>query len=297
MVPLDPGAADGLIRHVSDTAFLVAHHRAVESARPDALFPVPLAAPVGGARGQALAEGLRGQAMSGWTVALRTRLIDEYVSLAIARGVDTVLNLGAGLDTRPYRLRLPAALTFIEVDHPEVIAFKEQQLRGETPRCRLERVGLDLGQVAARRQLLANVDARAGRLLVLTEGVLPYLSVEEAAALADDLRALRRVESWIVDYVSPQAMAYRRRSGVDQQMREAPFKFTPDDWHGFFRSHGWGCREMRYLPDEGRRHARRPPLPLAVRLLLAISRPFTSPARREGFRTSMGYALLEPVAR
>jgi len=40
--------------------------------------------------------------MSGWAIVIRTCIIDDYIRLAVAQGIDTVLNLGAGLDTRPY---------------------------------------------------------------------------------------------------------------------------------------------------------------------------------------------------
>jgi methyltransferase (TIGR00027 family) len=288
---------DARIRHVSDTAYLVAHHRAVESARADAIFSDPLATRLSGDRGKAIAESMVTRAMTGWMVAMRTRLIDEYISLAIARGVDTVVNLGAGLDTRPYRMRLPATLTWVEVDHPDVIAFKEQNLRGEVAACKVERAGLDLSRRPPRRQLLAQVAARASRLLILTEGVVPYLDVAAVGALADDLRGLDHLDGWIVDYVSPESIKYRKRTGVDRQMKEAPFKFEPPDWFAFFAEHGFRCREMRYLADEGLRHGRPPPFPFMARLLRTLLWPFTPPAKRQGFRTFAGYALLEPAPR
>jgi methyltransferase (TIGR00027 family) len=283
-----------LIKHVSDTAFLVAHHRAVESARPDALFADPLAARLAGDRGRDLAGGLSTSPMTGWTVAIRTRVIDDFIREALARGVDTVVNLGAGLDTRPYRLALPRSSTWVEVDYPDVIAFKEGQLAGETPACRLERVGLDLSQLEARRALLAGLDDRAAKMLILTEGVVPYLDVPAAGALADDLRALQHVDGWIVDYVSPESLAYRRRKGLDRQMSQAPFKFEPPDWQAFFAEHRWDCREMRYLVAEGRRYGRQPPLPWAARMIIKLSR-LLSPAQPPGrLNRFAGYALLVP---
>lgn len=45
-----------------------------------------------------------------FAMTLRTVAIDRLVQMAIARGVDTVINLGAGLDTRPYRMELPPTL-------------------------------------------------------------------------------------------------------------------------------------------------------------------------------------------
>jgi methyltransferase (TIGR00027 family) len=289
--------AEPLIRHVSDTAYLVAHHRAVESARRDALFADPLAARLAGARGRAIAEAAPASAMTAWSVALRTVIIDEFIRQAIANGADTIVNLGAGLDTRPYRLALPPSLTWVEVDYPDVIAFKEVELAGETPRCRLERIGLDLADGPARRQLLARLDGRATRVQVLTEGVVPYLDVGQVAELADDLRGLAHVDSWIVDYISPQAMAYGKRMGRDRYMRQAPFKFAPPDWAGFFAEHGWRQREIRYLAIEGAHRGRRAPLPWRIRLIMKLLRPFTPAQKRQGFARFSGYVVLAPAAR
>jgi methyltransferase (TIGR00027 family) len=229
--------------------------------------------------------------MTGWTVAIRTRIIDDFVAEAIARGVDTVVNLGAGLDTRPYRLPLPAALTWIEVDYPDVIAYKQEKLAGETPRCRLERVGLDLAQGEARRRFLARL---TGRPLIITEGVVPYLDLDQAGALADDLRAIPGLDGWIVDYVSPEALAYRARKGLERDMSQAPFKFRPPDWGAFFASHGWDCAEMRYLGVMGKRLGRRAPLPWMVRAIIKITRAFASREKVDRMGRFAGYALLVP---
>jgi len=56
-----------------------------------------------------------------------------------------VVNLAAGLDTRPYRMALPSGLQWIEIDLPELLAYKAETLAGETLACRLERVALDGG--------------------------------------------------------------------------------------------------------------------------------------------------------
>jgi hypothetical protein len=107
--------------------------------------------------------------------------------------------------------------------------------------------------------------------------------------------SLSHVESWIVDYISPDVMAYRKRVGADRAMAQAPFKFRPPDWPGFFAAHGWRQREVHHLPIEGARLGRRPPLPWAMRLLMTLLRPLTPPERRARFATSAGYVLLEPA--
>jgi methyltransferase (TIGR00027 family) len=295
VMPAVPPSDSPVIQHVSDTAFLVAHHRAVESARPDALFADPLAARLAGDRGHVMANRLATNKISGWTVAVRTRIIDAYILEAVARGIDTVINLGAGLDTRPYRMDLPPTLNWIEVDYPDVIAFKQERLGSESPRCNLERIGLDLSQVDFRRALLAKLNARARRALVLTEGVVPYLDLAQAAGLADDLRALDHVDSWIVDYLSPETHAWRQRSGVDRQMGQAAFKFKPADWFAFFAEHGWRSREVRYLSQVGESLGRPAPFPLPIRVVMKVLRRLAPPSRRDAFGKFVGYVLLEPA--
>ena len=103
---------------------------------------------------------------------------------------------------------------------------------------------------------------------MLTEGLIPYLDDTEVGALADELRALPGVEGWIADYISPESHAYRERSGLTRALGNAPFRFRPGDWFGFFAIHGWRPREVRYLPEEGIRLGRTAPLPRRMRWML-----------------------------
>ena len=283
------------IQDVSDTAFWIAYHRALESARPDALFRDPFAARLAGERGRRISDAMPTSAVVAWTVALRTRIIDDYIMSAVRSGIDTVLCLGAGLDARPYRMALPPELRWIEADYPHVMDYKEGILRDDTAACRVERVRIDLADVAERQKLLHRVDASSQGILVLTEGVIPYLANDEAASLAGALRSMRRARLWIVDYLSPAAVAFRRRRGVRRSMQNAPFKFAPGDWFAFFDQRGWHVKEIHYYPEEAARYARPMPLPVVARVLITVSRVWMSAKRRDELRTFGGYAMLEPI--
>ena len=281
----------GEIRDVSDTAIWVAHYRAEESRRPDALFRDPLAALLSGERGATIARtmGTMGR-YTGWTLVMRTLIIDEFIRQGIGNGVDAVVNIGAGLDTRPYRLELPASLLWVEADFPHMIQYKANLLREHAPRCALQRVGVDLSDGAARRDFLAGVASQARRVLVLTEGVVPYLTQAQVGELADELKAQPRFCGWILEYFSTQVYPYlkqRTRSGV---MRNAPFQFFPDDWDGFFLQHGWRRDTIQYFMDIGQRHHRMMPIPWWARLLVRLS----NEAARQRMRTGMGYMLVTP---
>src|SRR5262245_27077063 len=101
---------DSVVTGVADTALWVATYRARETERPDALFRDPLAGVLAGERGKKIAQALAHSEIMYWVMVLRTVAIDDLVTKAISLGVDTVLNLGAGLDTRPYRMNLPPSL-------------------------------------------------------------------------------------------------------------------------------------------------------------------------------------------
>ena len=166
-----PDDSGPLIAGISDTARWVAAYRARETERPDALFQDPLARRLAGEKGQRILEGLPSALRDSWAFVTRTVLLDRMIGDEIARGIDTVINLAAGLDTRPYRMELPAALRWVEVDLPELLAYKERVIGSEQPRCHLERAPLDLADVGQRRALLARLGAQAGRALGTHRGI------------------------------------------------------------------------------------------------------------------------------
>lgn len=150
-----------LVTNVSDTARWVAAFRATESARPDALFHDPLADRVAGERGRAIAAHTPRLMLNGWNLVTRTKLIDDLILKTIADGCDRVVNMAAGMDTRPYRLDLPSEFPWIEADLPELVAEKNELLNGESPRCALTRTAVDLADPEVRGQFLD--EALAGR--------------------------------------------------------------------------------------------------------------------------------------
>ena len=278
----------GKIEHVTDTAFWVASFRALESQRSDAVFCDPLAGVLAGEKGRGIAAAMPGRAFMAFIMTARTTGIDRLVLSAVARGVDTVLNLGAGLDTRPYRMNLPASLRWIEADFPSMISFKDEKLVAEKPRCAIERVAIDLSDRTARRALLERIAANAQSALIITEGVIPYLHDDEVARLAEDVHAVPVFRYWIQDYMGAEA----RRSAPSwrKKMTAAPFVFKAPDWFGFFEKLGFVEAETISVREQARQIGRRPPLlsPLSLPMLL----PLPEKARKQLDRI-LGYTLLE----
>jgi methyltransferase (TIGR00027 family) len=234
------------VRNVSDTARWVAYFRAIETKRPDALFKDPFAERLAGERGFQIANTLEQGNKHEWAWMARTYLFDMFVSRVVKDGADLILNLAAGLDARPYRMDLPAALQWVEVDFPEIISYKEEILASDQPKCVLERVALDLSQVTERRVLFATLNGRARKIAVMSEGLLIYFGKEDVSGLARDLAGAANFRDWIIDLASPgQLKLMQRSTGKQLSEANAGFKFGPPEGADFFRPFGWEPKDVR----------------------------------------------------
>jgi methyltransferase (TIGR00027 family) len=150
---------------------MVAACRALETARADGLVRDPFAERLAGPRGDAILQGITGWQLMCFGIGVRTRFLDDLVIETIAReGIEVVLSVGSGLDTRPWRLELPPYLRWIEADFPEMLSYKTRAMAAEEPKCRLERVAAD---VTAEAQRAALFRAAAGSLHVVTSARSP----------------------------------------------------------------------------------------------------------------------------
>ena len=262
---------DPLIRDVSDTARWMAVYRARETVRPDAVFRDPFAAALAGERGERIAAALPFGDENAWSFIARTYLFDRLVARHVAQGCDLVLNLAAGLDTRPYRLDLPASLRWVEVDLPDILDDKERILGDATPVCALERVRLDLSNADARRGLFSRIGRSAKQILVLSEGLLIYLMRGEVGELAQDLAAPPSVQHWAVDICSPGLLALlKERMGGLVNEAGAPYLFAPAEGPPFFTPYGWTPIAVRSIMKTAAKLER---LPLALRMFSMLPEP------------------------
>ena len=195
-----------------------------------------------------------------------------------------MLNLAAGLDTRPYRLDLPPDLTWVEADLPKLLAEKTQLLADQTPRCQLTRTAVDLADRVARDGFFNDALDGADKALVLTEGLLMYLEERDVAALSD---AIKRPEVtwWMLEvgFTGLKKMMNKKMAGI---LQNAPFKFAPENGLAYFEELGWRTVEVESLFEAAQRFRR---LPMLMRPLTLL--PPTDP-RHPGRRPWSVVALL-----
>ena len=281
MSPTEP-----VLRNISDTARWAAVYRARESDRQGGLFHDPFARRLAGDRGEQIARTLPAQDRNEWAWVIRTFLFDSFITEQIEQGTDMVVNLAAGLDARPYRMALPSSLRWIEVDLPEILAYKEDIHRGEKPGCALDRVRLDLSNVSARKELFEQLGRKAGKALIVTEGLLVYFTADDVGSLARDLAGPRGFQRWVLDIGSPGLVRMiQKQIGSQLSEARAPLRFAPEEGPGFFTPLGWRPVDVRSILRTAAR-ARRVPLLLRIMALLPES------AGRQGSRPWSGVCLL-----
>jgi len=278
-----------MISQVSDTAFWVASFRAMESNRIDSLFKDPLAELLTSEKGLSFTKNISKSQYVAWTVVIRTKVIDEMINSLIAEGVDTIINLGAGLDTRPYRMGIPKKIRWIEVDHVHLIDFKNETLKNEVPTCRLERWAIDLTKLSERQSFFTKINSEAKKTLIITEGVIPYLSEEQVQSLGNDLHAQNSFRFWITEYHSKEMYRHLQSQKRKKEMINAPFLFFPKDWLGFFNQLLWKEKKIVYLVPEAKKWGRNFPTPWWGKILHLIA-----PAKiKEGFQKMSGFIIFE----
>jgi methyltransferase (TIGR00027 family) len=256
--------SEPLIRDVSDTARWMAVYRARETERTDAIFKDPFARALAGERGEKIAQSVVFGEENGWSFLARTYLFDQFVAKRVAAGADLVLNLAAGLDTRPYRMDLPASLRWVEVDLDDIFDYKEQILGDAKSKCALERVRLDLSNHDARRGLFNRLAREAKNVFVMAEGLVVYLMRDEVAALAQDLNAPSSFTHWAVDICSPGLLEMLKQwTGTIMQEAGAPFLFAPPEGPPFFEPYGWKPEDIQSIMKTANKLER---LPMTLRM-------------------------------
>jgi methyltransferase (TIGR00027 family) len=281
------------IEHVSDTARWVAVYRAMESERPDAHFRDPFARQLAGDKGDEIVRTLKDGHSMAWAMIVRTQVFDEIIMAEVTTdGIDLVLNLAAGLDARPWRLDLPPTLRWVDVDLPDILRYKLDTLRDATPRCVYEAVEADLTDAHVRRTLFDRLGASSNRTLVVTEGLLIYLSDADVGALATDLHATPTFARWVIDLASPRLLKIMSKSwGKAVASGNAPFKFAPASGAEFFREYGWAERAFYSTMDEAERLQRE----MRMMWLWKFIGRFYPARMREEFHRMSGIVVLERI--
>lgn len=176
---------------VSFTAKVMAAARALESMRSDALFYDPLAAKLAGEDAIEKARPIveKNIQENSPYLQVRTRFLDDFL-LAHADDIRQVVMLGAGLDTRAFRMNLSADTHLYEVDQQDVFAYKNPILEGDQPSCIRHVIAGDISQPEWSESLLQKGFQPDQPSLWIAEGLLYYLTEAAVRALMVIIQSL-----------------------------------------------------------------------------------------------------------
>lgn len=115
------------------------------------------------------------------SVVARTRLIDDAIAAALGESIDQFVVLGAGFDSRAFRLPGLRAITVFEVDHPDTQAAKLCALRRVLPALpeHVRFVASDFTQRDMESKMAAAGYRESAHTFILWEGVTNYLTEED----------------------------------------------------------------------------------------------------------------------
>ncbi|MFD4372407.1 SAM-dependent methyltransferase [Streptomyces sp. NPDC058486] len=196
------GDAEGVDGGVGLTALLVAAARAIETHRHDSLAEdvhaehFVRAAPACADWPVRIGQVPEGDDNPLWGrfaryFGLRTRVLDDFVLGSVHDGARQVVLLGAGLDTRAFRLDLPSDCVVFEIDRAGVLAFKQQVLTdlSAAPRVKRVPVPVDLRADWVTALTTTGFDPAAPSVW-LAEGLLFYLPSPAETYLIDTVDRL-----------------------------------------------------------------------------------------------------------
>ncbi|WP_432151457.1 class I SAM-dependent methyltransferase [Streptomyces sp. bgisy029] len=234
---------------VSYTAQWMAAARAQESEREDALFTDPLARDLAAPRGFELIERYVGGGVIPF-ISIRTRFLDDTIKEVVAgSGIQQVVLIAAGMDTRAFRLDWPDGTELYEVDHAALIAEKRRRLDalGAEPRTDRREVSADLTTEWLPELEAAGFD-RDRPTLWVAEGLTFFLTEEQAGGLLRLLASASAPGSHLAFDVLGRAML---RSPFSKRFLDAlaadgtPWVFGTDEPEEFLTAHGWKTTDLR----------------------------------------------------
>jgi len=190
--------SDSGVSGVGVTALWIAALRSLASSQPDPIIQDNFSKSLAGKEGFDfinILDGVDNETINKriYTIAKRTFILDLFLKEAIQNNVKQIVNLGSGLDTKPYRLNFLSDVMFYEIDVPAVINYKKRILNkiNATPKCKLITIGIDLTKKDEWvSQLLQSGFDNNKPSVFITEGLLYYLQDEDVANILKSISKL-----------------------------------------------------------------------------------------------------------
>lgn len=250
------------------SARLVAAMRAKEKLRDNPIFEDPFAESLAGSDAFKLLEQQFTEQDIAY-LAVRTRYFDDFILSATAEANQVVI-LGAGLDTRAFRLSLPASTVVYELDKSVIFDYKSSVLQAYSPQCQRYAMEADLTQPW--EHLLLEKDFKPNLPSIwLLEGLLMYLNPSVVDNIFSTISTLASAGSKLgLDMINVKALDYEPFKGY--------FQCGIDNPEEYLQSNGW--EPIVIQPGDEQAHFNRYTEPLPPREVADVPRAFIATATR-----------------
>ncbi len=174
------------MKPISNTAFYCCGIRMRDADSPRPICGDQYAGRFMDARGLEIFRKFGGESGPNVTNVARARYIDDFLREELARNPQLrVILIGSGFDSRAYRL---SGGTWLELDEPQLIAYKNDTLPASEASNPLQRIPIDFGadSLADRLQPFAG----PAPTVFVIEGVAMYVTVDSLRATLQTLGAL-----------------------------------------------------------------------------------------------------------
>lgn len=199
----------------------------------------------------------------------RKRYADDQVSEAIEAGVSQIVLLGAGMDTRVYRLAAPAGVPSFEIDLPANIADKRARLQaiyGHVPE-HVTLIPVDFETQDLGEALVGNGFDISRPAMFVWEAVTQYLTEAGVRTTLAFLAKAATESRLIFTYLRKDFVDGSNFYGAERMYQQFVRKYRvwhwgiyPEHVDGLLREYGWAEREQvgrdeyvtRYVKPAGR---------------------------------------------
>lgn len=225
-----------MFKPVSKTAFYSAGVRVLDAQSSRPILRDTLAQRVMGKGGLEIFEPFRRFTYPNGANIARHKIIDDALKERFkGRPQRRTIVIGAGLDTRPYRMKTGE---WVELDEPLLLSYKERNLPAAECPVPLERIPIDFSKDSLADRLTPF--ATKERVSIVIEGITMYLEEQQVANMARTLVKLFPDHSLICDLVTRKFIGrYGRRFRQAIESLGAQITWAPDEPVKVFEANGY----------------------------------------------------------
>jgi methyltransferase (TIGR00027 family) len=221
---------------ISNTAFYCCGIRMLDAEHPRSLCNDHYAKRFMDKRGLQIFEPFKSEILPNISNAVRCYIIDEAIRSQLTTHPDSlIITIGAGFDTRPYRIK---GGHWIEVDEPQIIEYKNEKLPIAECTNKLTRISIDFANETLTEKLEAYRNHQ--HIIIAIEGVFMYLENDTVEDTIKQLQTLFPRHILLCDLMTKKMFDQFARS-VHDKLVEAGARFTarPDNPATIFTQHGY----------------------------------------------------------